>query len=196
MLIDILALGLLLLAIWKGLSKGLIVAVFSLLAFIVGLAAALKLSTLVAGWMGSATNISGRWLPVLAFFFVFILVALLVRLGARMLEGAVRLAMLGWVNKIGGIIFYILIYLFIFSIVLFYAQRLSLIRPEVAGSSLAYGLIAPVAPAIMDALGAVIPFFRDMFDALLQFFESARPKSETASYSAYITVMPRGGHLV
>src|SRR5688572_26152221 len=99
MLIDILAVGLLLLAIWKGLSKGLIVALFSLLAFIIGLAAALKLSTYVAGWMGDATNIPGRWLPVLAFFFVFVMVALVIRITAKMLEGVAKVAMLGWVNK-------------------------------------------------------------------------------------------------
>ena len=180
MLIDILAVGLLLLAIWKGLSKGLIVALFSLLAFIIGLAAALKLSTYVAGWMGDATNIPGRWLPVLAFFFVFVMVALVIRMTAKMLEGVAKVAMLGWVNKIGGIIFYILIYGFIFSIILFYAQRVSLIKPELAQSSVAFRIIAPIAPAIMNGLGTVIPFFRDMFEELLLFFENVRPKSGTA----------------
>ena len=180
MLIDFIALGLLLLAVWKGVSKGLIVALFSLLAFIIGLAAALKLSTFVAGWMGTATNITGRWLPVLSFFFVFVLVALLVRLGAKMLEGVTHMAMLGWANRVGGIIFYIIIYFFIFSILLFYAQSVSIIKPELAQSSVAFRIIAPLAPAIMDGIGAVIPFFRNMFEELLQFFENVRPKSEAA----------------
>ncbi len=47
MLIDIIVVILLVMAIFKGLRKGLIVAVFSFLAFLIGLAAALKLSTLM-----------------------------------------------------------------------------------------------------------------------------------------------------
>ncbi len=42
MLIDIVAVALLLLSVYKGFRRGLIVAVFSFLAFIVGLAAALE----------------------------------------------------------------------------------------------------------------------------------------------------------
>src|SRR5438309_7623343 len=111
MLIDTVALVLLLMAVFKGLRKGLIIAVFSFVAFIVGLAAALKLSSVVAGYLGSQVSVSQRWLPVLAFALVFLAVALLVRLGARMLEGAVKLAMLGWLDKLGGVLFFLLIYL-------------------------------------------------------------------------------------
>ena len=94
MVIDIIVLLLLVLAIFKGYTKGLVVAVFSFLAFIIGLAAALKLSTLVADYLGTATSISSRWLPFLAFTLVFIAVILLVRLGAKLIEGSLRLAML------------------------------------------------------------------------------------------------------
>ena len=65
MLIDIIVLVLLLLAAFKGLRNGLILALFSFLAFVVGLAAAIKLSAVAAGYIGSAVNVSQRWLPVL-----------------------------------------------------------------------------------------------------------------------------------
>ncbi|MES2882370.1 MAG: CvpA family protein, partial [Bacteroidota bacterium] len=74
MLLDIIAIGLLIFAIYKGLRKGLIVALFSFIAFIVGLAAALKLSAVAAGYIGQAVSISDRWLPVIAFFLVFFIV--------------------------------------------------------------------------------------------------------------------------
>ena len=183
MLIDVIALVLLLLAVYKGFRKGLIVAVFSFLAFIVGLAAALKLSAVVAEYIGSSVNISQRWLPVIAFLVVFFITVLLIRLGAKMLEGVVQVAMLGWLNRLGGIIFYILIYLFIFSILLFYAQQLHLIKPETLTASATYPLIQPVGPKIMSVLGAVIPVFKDMFDQLLQFFQNVSGESNPAQYS-------------
>src|SRR5215212_75124 len=99
MFIDIIALILLVWASFKGLRNGLVVGVFSFLAFIIGLAAALKLSIVAANYLGSNTNIGERWLPFIAFALVFFIVVLLVRLGAKAIEGALRLAMLGWLNK-------------------------------------------------------------------------------------------------
>jgi membrane protein required for colicin V production len=176
MLIDTVALVLLIISVFKGFTKGFIVALFSFLAFIIGLAAALKLSTLAASYIGNAVNISQRWLPVLAFLVVFLIVALAIRLGAKMLEGVVKLAMLGWLNRLGGIILYILIYFFIFSILLFYAQQLHLLKPETIEASVSYPWIQPIAPKIMSIMGAVIPFFKDMFDQLLQFFQNVSGK--------------------
>jgi membrane protein required for colicin V production len=183
MLIDVVAFGLLILSVFKGLSKGLIIAVFSLVAFIIGIAAALKLSAVAAGYIGSNVNISQRWLPVLAFFAVFIIVVLSVRLGAKMLEGAVQLAMMGWLNKIGGIIFYILIYFFIFSILLFYAEQLHLVKSETTRASMVYPYIQPIGPKTMSIMGSVLPSFKNMFEQLLNFFQNVSDKNHPAQFS-------------
>ena len=126
MLIDIIAFVLLLLAVFKGLRKGFIVALFSFLAFFIGLAAALKLSAAMAVYIGGNVSVSQRWLPFLAFLVVFLIVVLLVRLGAKLLQGLVQTMMLGWLNRLGGVLLYALIYFFIYSILLFYATRLNL----------------------------------------------------------------------
>lgn len=179
MLIDIIVIILLIMAVFKGLSKGLIVAVFSFVAYLVGLAAALKLSTWMADYIGSNVEISQRWLPFLAFFVVFVLVVLLVRLGAKAIEGAVRMMMLGWLNRLGGVLFFALIYFFILSILLFYATQLHLLKTETTEASATYDYIAPFAPKVMEILGAVIPFFRDMFEELLRFFGDVGKKKIT-----------------
>ena len=172
MFIDIITIILLLIAIFKGWKNGLVVGVFSFLAFVIGLAAALKLSALVARYIGDTTNISQRWLPVLAFVIVFFIVVLLVKLGARAIEGALRMAMLGWLNKLGGMVFYILLYIFIFSVILFYAQQLQIIKPESVQVSVTYPYIYPLAPEVMKGIGEIIPFFKDMFAELQTFFDN------------------------
>lgn len=172
MLLDFIAIGLLVFAIFKGLRKGLIVALFSFIAFIVGLAAALKLSAVAAGYIGATISISERWLPVIAFLMVFFIVVLLIRLGARLIEKFVQVAMLGWLNRLGGIFFYVLIYFFIYSILLFYAAQLGIIKPAIADNSTAYRLIAPMAPGIINFLGFFFPFLKDIFEQLLQFFQN------------------------
>lgn len=177
MVIDFIAVGLIILSVVKGLRKGLVLAVFSLLAFIIGLAAALKLSAVVAAYLGANTNISQRWLPILAFALVFFMVALLVRLGAKAIEGVLQAVMLGWLNKLGGIIFYLVLYFFIFSIVLFYADQLHILKPETTQVSGTYKLIYPIAPVIMDALGSILPFFKNMFGELENFFDHLSKKA-------------------
>ena len=67
MFIDICLLALLALAFFKGMKQGLVVAAFSFFALILGLAAALKMSALVAKWLSSAMNVQAAWLPFLAF---------------------------------------------------------------------------------------------------------------------------------
>jgi membrane protein required for colicin V production len=173
MIIDIIALLLLLWALFKGLSRGFVVAVFSFIAFLIGLAAALKLSSLVAGYLGSNTSISQRWLPFLAFAAVFIVVALLVKLGAKAIEAMLRMAMMGWLNRIGGVLLYVLLYFFIFSLVLFYAEELKVIKPETTSGSVVYPLLHPLGPKVVNALGILLPFFKNMFSELEKFFSAS-----------------------
>ena len=170
-IIDIIVFALVIIGIFKGLRNGLVLGIFSVLAFIIGLAAAIKLSAVVAEQLEASTNLSQRWLPVLAFALVFVLVIFLVRLGAKIIEGALQMAMLGWLNKLGGIILYVLLYLLIFSVLLFYAEQLNLIKPATAEVSITYPIIYPMAPEVIGSLGIVLPFFRDMFAELEAFFD-------------------------
>jgi len=172
MIIDIIAVILIVMAIFKGLRNGLVVAIFSLLAFVVGLTAAVKLSAVVAEYLGESVNVSQRWLPVLAFALVFIMVVLLVRIGAKAIEKVLHVAMLGWANRVGGVLLYIVLYFFIYSVVLFYAEQLHLIKEGTIKASLTYNEIKPLAPKITNALGWLLPFFKNMFAELESFFDS------------------------
>ena len=116
-------------------------------------------------------------LPIVAFAVVFLAVVLLVRLGAKALEGVVNLATLGWLNKLGGVVFYALIYLFIFSVLLFYADKVGLIQPETKEASVSFPLLQPLAPYIMEGLGVVLPFFKNMFGELSAFFDGVAQKA-------------------
>ncbi|HSU27003.1 MAG TPA: CvpA family protein [Chitinophagaceae bacterium] len=175
MIIDLVFVVVLLLALLHGYRHGLIVGFFSLVAIIVGLAAAIKLSAIVSVWLGNSVNISDQWLPIISFAVVFIAVVLLIRLGARALESVVKTVMLGWLNKIGGMIFFAAIYIIIFSVVLFYLEKMNLIQPSVTHRSVTYSFIQPWGPKVMDAFGSLLPIFRNMFHDLEEFFSKASP---------------------
>ena len=172
MIIDLLFVMLMIMAIIKGFSRGLIVAICSFLAIIIGLAAALKLSTLVAAWLHSSTNIAAQWLPFLSFILVMIAVIVLVRMGAGLLQKSVEFMMLGWINSLGGIILYIAIYITVFSVVIFYASKIQLLSQETINTSKVYGFIEPWGPGIVNVFGLIVPLFKDMFSELKVFFDS------------------------
>jgi membrane protein required for colicin V production len=176
MIIDAIFLLLLALALFKGLRKGLVVALFSFIAFMAGLAAALKLSSVVAARLSEHTGSGARWLPLVSFILVFIAVALLVSLLGRLIQKSFEAVMLGWANRIAGALFYLLLYCIFYSIFLFYAVQLHLISDETIKASLSYAYLQPLAPFIMDRLGSIIPFFKNMFYQLQQFFENGARK--------------------
>ncbi|HUS01828.1 MAG TPA: CvpA family protein [Chitinophagaceae bacterium] len=177
MMIDIAFVIVMLLAIFKGLRKGLILGIFSLLAFIIGLAAALKLSVVVAEWLKDSAGSFSKWLPLISFMLVFIAVIFLVGLLARVIKKTMQFAMLGWLDSLGGMLLYVIIYTIIFSIFLFFAVKLFLIQPATVQDSNLYPYVSPWGPKVMDNLGKIIPVFKDMFTELQDFFGSMAKKS-------------------
>ena len=160
-----------LLACIKGLRKGFIIALFSIIGFIVGLAAAIKLSAFVATRLSTSINVSGKWLPALSFLLVFIVVVILINLGARLIQKTFEMALLGWVNRIAGLVLYVLLYSILLSIFLFYAVQLHVIKPETIATSQVYPYLQPLGPKVIDAFGSIVPLFKDMFSSLESFFE-------------------------
>ena len=179
MLLDLIFAVILVFAIIRGYQRGLVVGLFSLVAVIIGLAAAMKLSTVVAAYIGKAVKVSDEWLPIISFAVVFLLVILLIRVGARAIEKTVEIAMLGWVNKIGGIILFVTIYITVFSVLLFYAEQVKIIQPETINKSVTYSFVQPWGPKAIDGFGSIIPIFKDMFGDLEQFFDGVSTKIST-----------------
>ena len=181
MIIDIIITVALIFAVIKGYQNGLIVAIFSVLALIVGLAAAIKLSTVVAGYIGKSVKVSDQWLPIISFAIVFLIVVLLVRWGAILIQKSVQFAMLGWINRLGGILLYIAIYILIFSVIIFYANQMELIKPETKNASLTYSYIQPWGPKVIDGFGKIIPVFKGMFNELQDFFGNVSSQVPSAN---------------
>lgn len=172
MLIDIIFLIVIVFGAIKGLQRGFIIAIFSIIAIIIGLAAAIKLSTVVADYLNGSINISARWLPFISFIIVFLLVVFLVRLGANIIHRTVEIAFLGWLNRLAGAILYILLYTIVCSVLLFFAEQLHVIQEETITNSKVYPWVEPLGPYIINGIGRVIPVFQDMFQDLKAFFEN------------------------
>ena len=105
-MIDIIFAIIAIIAIIKGIRKGLIVALFSIIAYIFGLAAALKLSAAVEVYLQQNISVPGKWLPVISFVLVFLIVVILVNWAGKFMEKAFEMAFLGWAKKLAGAALY------------------------------------------------------------------------------------------
>ena len=163
-------------AVVKGWRNGLVVSAFSFAGLIIGLAAAIKLSAVVAMHLENSFNTSSRWLPLLSFILVLVLVGLLVRWLAKLLEGALKLAMMGWLNRLGGVLLYLILYTTVYSILLFYGAKSHLISAQNVADSKIYPVIASWGPSLIDFIAKFVPFFKNMFTELEDFFQKLSQK--------------------
>ena len=65
---------------------------------------------------------------------------------------------------------------FIFSVLLFFAEKILWLKPNVIESSVVYKYVSPWGPKVINNLGKIIPFFKDMFLELEGFFERLAQK--------------------
>lgn len=178
MIIDIIFISLLAVAIFKGWKNGFILAIFSVLGLIIALIAAMKLSTVTAGYLKDTTNVSAGWLPFLSFIIVFIAIALLVRFAASLISKTMEMVAMGWINKLAGMLLYAIIYTIILSVILFYIQKIHLINDQTIQSSHFYSFLQPWGPAAINGIGKMLPWFKDMFHQLETFFDSLAQKAQ------------------
>ena len=170
-MLDIIGILILLMSFFRGFRKGAVVALCSLLGVVLGMVAALKLSGALGAFLMERGWVTSAWAQIIAYVVLFIGVVWLVRLLAKLVESVLKAAMLGLVNRIIGGMLYACIGAIVWSSVIWIANRAHLISPETMAGSHTYDYFAPIAPWVFARIGAVLPFAKDIFSDLEQFFE-------------------------
>lgn len=151
---DIIVGGLLLLALLKGLKKGLVIELASLAALILGVLGAIKFSDITEQYLSQ--HINSTHIGLIAFFVTFILIVIGVHLIAKMLDKLVSAVALGLINRILGAAFSVLKYAFIISVLLSvlnsFDKSFSIIPHKQKDSSILYNSISRLAPSIFPYL--------------------------------------------
>ncbi len=170
--------GLIIIALFfiRGYTRGLIVAAFSVVAILLGMLCALKLSQSFATWLLAKGYTTVGWAPVLSYCILFIGVVLVVRLIAKLLQKAVEGMMLGIVNKLAGGLLYAFVGAVLYSSILWIGARMNLITPEQIAGSKTYSWLSCLAPWFFSAAGALVPFAKDVFANLQHFFDAVNNK--------------------
>lgn len=171
MIIDLVFLLLLAIFLFRGYRKGFLIAFFSVIALIVGLVGAIKLSKVVGELLFSKNPEAAHWAPIITYVLVFFIIAWLIRMLGRFLEKSLELVALGWVNRFCGAFLYGCLLSLVFSGFLWILNRMLVISPETLAHSRLFPILEPLAPKLFALMGNLVPWVKDAFQELNQFFD-------------------------
>lgn len=163
MWIDIIWLLLAIYGCWKGWTKGLILSVFTVLAWGIGILAAVKLSTVAGTALHDQLHITSAYLPVISYLLVFVVIALVIYLIGKSLEKIVELTQIGFVNRISGVIMYVAVYTVLFSLFIWLLDQVELITPYVKQQSKTYSAINNISGFMIHQVSSLTPFVKNLF---------------------------------
>ena len=176
MVLDVVGIILIILFFIRGYMKGLIVALFSVLAILLGILVALKFSQMLAAWLLEKGYVTSGWVQIISYVVLFVVVVVIVHLIAKLIERALEGMMLGTVNKLIGGIFYAFLGAVLWSSLLWIGSRMHMITPESIGQSKTYSWLSRLAPWVFEQAGKLIPFVKDTFEKLQHFFDTVNSK--------------------
>jgi membrane protein required for colicin V production len=171
MIVDIIFFIVLLLALIHGFRKGIIHSIVSLLALVIGIMAAVRLSELAAVYLDRWFNVASRYLPLISFIAVFIGIYLLFRLLEQALEGLFKMIKLNFINQSAGALVWGLIWTMLFSTILFYINNMELFSEETKKESIIFEQIEPLAPKTIEMVGKVVPPVKNIFNTMEIWFD-------------------------
>lgn len=178
MVLDVIFILLCVLLFIRGWKKGLIYAVLSLVALLIGMLAAVKFSDFAAVYLDLWLDISSRYIPLIAFIAVFFAVYFLFRFVAKALEETFKALKVNFLNQLAGGLVFLVIWAMLFSTILFYGNNMKIFSEELKAESVCYEKLAPFAPQVTALIGKVIPFVKDIYNDLQEWFDELDNRQE------------------
>ena len=149
----------------KGLRKGLIIEVVSLLAFGVGIYGAMHFSDFTAEHLQDFMEINPQYLNTIAFVLTFIILVVVVNLIGRLISKLIKSMNLGFFDKLGGFLFGVLKGVLLcstFVLVLNNLQWTGVIKEEVREGSFLYKHVEETVPYLYKGFDLVKGYAKDM----------------------------------
>lgn len=164
MITDILLLILLALAVYKGWTKGFVMAIFVFVSYFVALALAFHFSGTVEGYIRSHSSSNSKWFSFLSFILVLIAGIVAVRLAGKLIEKSVELMLLGLVNRILGVLVMAIIYITFFAVTLVYCDRFGLTGDGQATDSRSYSYLMKYGHWLVAHFSEWMPALKNLFN--------------------------------
>jgi membrane protein required for colicin V production len=155
--IDMFITVLLIYAIFRGITRGLVLQLASLAAVLVGIYTAVRLSGFTARYLAQHWTFSFEYLYIVSLAITFTLVFVLINLLGRLLENIVETVHLSFLNKIAGAFFNICKVMLIVGVILLFIDRIdkqiSILPKNAREGSFFYKPVTSITLFLFPALG-------------------------------------------
>jgi len=143
--------------VYKGLSRGLVAALLTLVGYIIALLMAIKFGGTLAQFITNSVGKAAVWIPTVSFFVVFICIILLFKFLISLFNKSLEFAMLGWLNKIGGVFFYLGLYSLILATLFYWLSHISFLQTAYLNSSFTYKILYNKMPMMINLWSGIWP---------------------------------------
>ena len=154
--LDLTIAAFLLWAVYRGFTKGFIIAVAGLAALILGIYGAIHFSGFTLSFLLNYLDKDPETIRIIAFALTFVVIVILVHLIARLLDALLKAIALGFINRLAGVVFNGIKMAFILSVIIgiftFFDPHSTMITNEDKNNSILYPPISKLAPMVFPYL--------------------------------------------
>ena len=163
----------------KGLLRGIILEVFTLLGWIVGFVIALREKSVLASWMIKSLRFPELLANILGFLVILFVIVFLLRWAGRALKYTTRWTFIGWLDRGGGILFGVAKGLLAASLLLslFSVIPVPDSLEKKKKESYLYEPVGAVAPAVFNFLQKALPKTKDFYEEIRDGFTTEKQKA-------------------
>ena len=155
--IDFVILIILVFALFRGFTDGLVKELASLLALVLGIWGAIKFSGLTAEKLYDFFDMTGKYVGILAFVITLVILVLIIQVVGVLADRFIKAISLGFLNRLLGMVFGVIKTALILSIIFVVLNAIHAKHPflpeEKIKQSKFYNPIADLAPAIFPIIG-------------------------------------------
>ena len=171
MFFDILFALFLIYGFYKGFSKGLINSFMAIFTYLLGFSLALKCSFPILQKITLHFNINPKIAPLLSFILAFSLVVLVCQVILFFVEKALNATKLNFLNKQLGALVWTILVVLVFSVIVWIMDGSNLWSESAKKGSVVYPFLSKIAPTAIELLKNTIPFLKESFEKLDNFFD-------------------------
>ncbi len=178
MVLDIIIILLIAFGFYSGYNKGVIKTLFSIVSVIISIAAALKLSPMVAEILVTTFNMKGNVALIVGLLLTFFLFLLFIRFVGNRIEALLTALKINFVNKLAGGVLMALLYGIMMSMVTGLVKDFRIIDEQVFEESATYPMIRPLSSQSMTLFKKVQPEIKEYWNKMMDSMDELKENTE------------------
>ncbi len=165
---------------YAGFSRGLVKTAFDTMSLVIGILAAMILSSFTQDLLESMFNISETFTYLISVVITFIVVMAAIRFIGRRIEDILEAANINIINKLAGGVLQGAFFAFLLSMLIWTLGNYNIMKPETRENSVTYPYLEPLPEAGKSVFVAVKPIFQDFWDNTVRALKSVDGAIEPA----------------